>query len=342
MTGALGALIGSGNIKSVTDVEKSRPNDNNAKQLDGREQRLQDMASPPSSPKKDHKLVKKSKLNSQSTNKSNEQLIRLKVSDCQPWGFADRHEGEMGDLDSLAESMLNHSQQEPILVRPITKKNNTNVKYEIIFGHRRWRAAQIANIDLLAIVKDLSDQEAAIAQKEENGNREDISDYSKAIFYKNLLDKKVFDSQGELAIKLGVSKQALSDLLAYTRLPQELLDAYPDVHKLNLKSAVAITSYLNKHPAAIKRILEVIPQIANGKLTTRRLKTLLENGKLEQELDEAVKFTTPDGNLLFSLRKDSNGSPNLVFQKSVRDRLDIVELSKKIRDMIEDMLRTKN
>lgn len=342
MTGALGALIGSGNIKSVTDVENSRPKDNNAKQLDSREARLQDMASTPSSSKKGHKPVKKSKSNSQSTNKSNEQLIRLKVSDCQPWGFADRHEDEMGDLDSLAESMLNHGQQEPILVRPITKKNTTSTKYEIIFGHRRWRAAQIANIGLLAIVKELSDQEAAIAQKEENGNRKDISDYSKAIFYKNLLDKKVFDSQGELAIKLGVSKQALSDLLAYTRLPQELLDAYPDVHKLNLKSAVVITSYLSKHPAAIKRILEVIPQIANGKLTARKLKTVLENGKLEQELDEAVKFTTPDGNLLFSLRKDSNGSPNLVFQKSVRDRLDIVELSNKIRDMIEDMLRTKN
>ena len=51
-------------------------------------------------------------------------------------------------------------------------------KYEVIFGERRWRACQLANVPFKAIVRDLTDSEAALLQIVENEQRQDLSEYA--------------------------------------------------------------------------------------------------------------------------------------------------------------------
>jgi len=109
-------------------------------------------------------------------------LKYLDVNHCRPWMFADRPENEMGDINSLSESIKITGQQEPILVRPTD--NEKKEQYEIIFGHRRWRACKKIGTKVLAIIKAVTDREASLFQKEENENRKDLSDFAKAKSFK--------------------------------------------------------------------------------------------------------------------------------------------------------------
>src|SRR5437868_2409868 len=63
------------------------------------------------------------------------QLITIDPEACILWRFSDRPSDELGDIDSLALSLKEHGQQEPILVRQ--NRQNTSHAYEIIFGNRR-------------------------------------------------------------------------------------------------------------------------------------------------------------------------------------------------------------
>jgi ParB family chromosome partitioning protein len=74
-------------------------------------------------------------------------------------------------LDELAGSIKLHGVMQPIVVRKIE-----NQKYEIIAGERRWRAAQIAGLDVVpALVKSVSDDAALAMSLIENVQREDLN-----------------------------------------------------------------------------------------------------------------------------------------------------------------------
>ena len=81
----------------------------------------------------------------------------------------------------MAEEFLSIGQQIPCIVRKIT--DSVDFQYELIAGERRWRAAQKANVLLKVLIRNLSDNEAALVQISENSNRSALSDYAKGMSY---------------------------------------------------------------------------------------------------------------------------------------------------------------
>lgn len=204
--------------------------------------------------------------------KNADSIATIATNRCVPWKYADRSEDEMGDLDSLSHSISKYGQQEPILVRQISKSENSSIEFEIIFGHRRWRACSLINKPLKAMVREITDQQAAIAQKEENGNREDISDYSKAIYYTKLLDNDVFANQNELARELGIGRTTLTDLLSYSRIPSSILKVIPNPHKLKKLYAVRIAKLSqNADEKTLEALKDIIFRAVAGKITVRSI-----------------------------------------------------------------------
>lgn len=223
-----------------------------------------------------------------------QEIIRLISPDrCKSWDLADRHELEMGDIKSLAVSIKTHGQQEPILVRPIQIKED-GIEFEIIFGNRRWRACNLINIPVKAIVKNISDQDAAIAQKEENENRKEISDFSKALHYKNLLDKKVFSNMTELSQKLGIGKATLSDLMSYTRINNKIISAIKYPHKISKKAAAKLAALSqNISEEQLQVLVGLIPDVESGTISARQIesyflqqKTPIVNDNLNKKIEK--------------------------------------------------------
>jgi len=207
-------------------------------------------------------------------------LINVNPEKCSPWKFADRTDEELGDIDALALSIAHDGQQEPILIRPA---KDAATQYEIIFGNRRWRACQKIGKPIKAILRTLSDQEAAISQKAENENRVDISDYAKAKYYEQLLTAKVFSSQSELAKRMGIGHSTLVDIMSYIRIPDAVLCKFNAPHKIPRSHAAklaAIASRQKNHSKLAKKVENIAKDIEQKKISLK---------KLEQSLSDALE-----------------------------------------------------
>lgn len=83
------------------------------------------------------------------------------------------------EMNVLVESIRESGVLVPLLVRPMG-----NGEYEIIYGHRRKKAAELAGLDTVpVIIRDLSDDEATIIMVDSNIQREKISPSEKAFAY---------------------------------------------------------------------------------------------------------------------------------------------------------------
>lgn len=87
-------------------------------------------------------------------------------------------------MDDMVKSVKEYGVILPVIIRP--KDNGT---YEMISGHRRKRACELAGVkQIRAIVKDLSDDEATILMVDSNIQREEILPSEKAFAYKLKLE----------------------------------------------------------------------------------------------------------------------------------------------------------
>ena len=127
---------------------------------------------------------------------------------------------EESSLEELAHSVRARGIVQPIVVRPTGSGS-----FEVVAGERRWRAAQMAGLDEVpAVVRELSDREAAAIALIENIQREDLNPIEEAQGYRSLADEFGLTHQ-ELADAVGRSRSAVSNAL-------RLLDLNDDVRAL--------------------------------------------------------------------------------------------------------------
>ena len=269
-------------------------------------------------------------------------LIKVSPSICRPWVYADRNSLEMGSIEDLANSIKANGQQEPALVRKLSSPDK-GIEYEVIFGHRRWLACTLCDQPLLAIVKQLSNKEAAIAQKEENENRENLSDYARAVNYSNLLKDKVFSSESELAANFGIKRTSLADILAYVKIPNEFMRLIQSPHKLPKRVAVRIAQICkNISTDELEKICQYAALIEKGKIPFNKLnKDLLlsdcaENNQLSSKKDVKIFKNSLSVNL-FKSGKNQNNTPCFTFHKIVTDN----NLISEIEDLVYNFLKEK-
>ena len=110
-------------------------------------------------------------------------------------------------LESLAESIRKQGVVQPIVVRKVAED------YQLIAGERRWRAAQQAGLhEIPAVIKTVSDQEAAAIALIENLQREELSPLEEAQAFTNLIEEFGLTHQ-EVGEVVGRSRAAVSNSL---------------------------------------------------------------------------------------------------------------------------------
>jgi len=267
-------------------------------------------------------------------------ILELDPSQCKPWNYADRDQSEMGDIEQLANSIKANGQQEPALVRRININNSPELRYEVIFGHRRWLACKLANQPLLAMVKDLSDQQAAICQKEENENRENLSDFARAFNYKKLLDNHIFKSERELAANFNVNKSTLADLMSYTKIPDQLLKALKTPHLLPKRSAIKLSQLCkNISDEELKKLCGIANLIITGKIPYKKLNVELlgRDTPILAENNKSKKFKNSLSVPLFTAGQNPNKAPCFTFHKIVTDN----NLLHELEELVFNFLKSK-
>jgi len=119
------------------------------------------------------------------------------------------------ELIDLSNSIKEKGIVQPIIVRQRANENS----YEVIAGERRWRAAQIAQLDKIpAIIKTLSDDDALEIAIIENVQRSNLNPIDEASGYKRLIDIYNY-TQEDLANVIGKSRSYIANILRLTNLP---------------------------------------------------------------------------------------------------------------------------
>lgn len=98
--------------------------------------------------------------------------------------IADRLEEDGPEFRELVEAIKLRGQDTPILVRPHPGKSG---RYQVVFGHRRLRAARELGRRVKAVVKAMPDRDHVIAQGQENAARANLSFIERSLFANAIL-----------------------------------------------------------------------------------------------------------------------------------------------------------
>ena len=173
-------------------------------------------------------------------------------------------------LSELADSIAQHGVLQPLLVRPIIGGG-----YQLVAGERRWRASRIAGLTQVpAIIKELSDSDAAVISLIENLQREDLNPVEEAFGFASLI--KDFNlTQEEAAQRVGKSRPSVANALRLLKLPESVLDLVRE-NKLSAGHAKALASLTDEN------------------LIISTAQTVIEKGLSVRETEKLVKSLTAE------------------------------------------------
>ena len=199
----------------------------------------------------------------------------------------------------MADSVREHGVLVPVIVRPCA-----DGVYEIVSGHRRHRASELAGTETLpCIVREMDDDTATIIMVDSNLQRENVLPSERAKAYKMKLDamrrragrpsKENVSQLGTqkrsdqlMAEQMGESRNQIQRFIRLTNLVPSLLDMV-DERKIAMNPAVEL-SYLP--PDQQVKLLDAMDmeQATPSLSQAQRLKRFSQEGKLDQTVMQAI------------------------------------------------------
>ena len=202
------------------------------------------------------------------------------------------------DMEQLVESIKRNG-----VMTPATVRLKEDGRYELISGHRRKKACELAGLETLKCeVKELSRDEAIIIMVESNLQRSTILPSEKAFAYKMRLE--AMDRQGqrvdltstplvsksrsneELADKVGESREQIRRYIRLTELVPEILQMV-DEKQIAFRPAVEI-SYLSEEQQytllEAMQYSDATPSLAQA----IKMKKFMQDGKLTNEVIQSI------------------------------------------------------
>ena len=227
-----------------------------------------------------------------------EQVQQIPIGELFPFK---NHPFKVLDDDSMSdtvESVKQYGVLSPLIARPRPKGG-----YEIISGHRRQHAAELAGLETLpVIVREMSDDAAVILMVDSNLQREHILPSERAFAYKMKLDAiknqgarsdltspqvaSKFRSDDEVAKGQGISGDTVRRFIRLTNLIPELLDMV-DNKTVSFNPAVEL-SYLS--PEQQQEVIRAMDDTQNFPSVSqaKRIKKLAQDGTFTTETVVAI------------------------------------------------------
>jgi ParB family transcriptional regulator, chromosome partitioning protein len=146
-------------------------------------------------------------------------LLDIKQIELNPYQTRREFEGEA--LEELAQSIAVQGVLQPIVVRPSAKEG----RFILILGERRMRASELLGKETIpAIVKRVSDQQAAEMTLVENLQRQDLSCMEQASAFA-CMSRNFKMTQEEIGRRVGWSREQVSNYMRLLQLPYDVYDA---------------------------------------------------------------------------------------------------------------------
>ena len=202
---------------------------------------------------------------------------KLSISSIVRNKFQPRKLFDKESLEELTNSIKERGIIQPIVVR---KSKDSNDKFEIVAGERRWLAAQNAGLNEVPVVEidvdDLKSLEFAIV---ENVQRSDLNPIEEAQGYQRLIDDFGYDHE-KVAKFIGKSRAHISNCLRLLSLPKEVT-LFIEEGKLTQGHAKILVGLDNA--------LFLAKKIINKKLSVRQSEHLIKIFKSTKQIRTSAK-----------------------------------------------------
>ncbi len=201
---------------------------------------------------------------------SEDRLERLPLGQLTRGKYQPRRDIQPEALEELADSIRAQGVMQPIVVRPIGVD-----RYEIIAGERRWRAAQLAELDVIpAVIREVSDEVALALALIENIQRENLNAIEEAMALKRLGEEFELTQQ-QIADAVGKSRTQVANLLRLLALDPEVqtLLERGDLDMGHARALLTLNSTQQR---------QVAHEVVNNDMTVRATEALVKKVQTSQ------------------------------------------------------------
>lgn len=249
--------------------------------------------------------------------RNTEEIKPIPISELKPFSeqpFKVRLDEEM---DALVESIKQCGVLNPVIARP-----HSDGGYEILSGHRRAKACELAGIEKVpTVIKNLDDDTATILLVDSNLQREHILPSEKAFAYQMKLDamkrkagrpEKNYSqignnfsestSSAEFSKEIGESKNQIFRYIRLTNLIDPILQMVDD-NKIAMNAAVEISYLGSKEQSEVLEAIEMAdtpPSIAQA----RKMRKFHNENKLSEAVIESIMSETKPENIKITFNED--------------------------------------
>ncbi|WP_018463213.1 ParB/RepB/Spo0J family partition protein [Segatella paludivivens] len=203
-----------------------------------------------------------------------------------------RREFENEALHELAVSI-----REIGIIQPITLRQITENKFQIIAGERRWRASQLAGLKAIpAYIRTIKDENVMEMALVENIQREDLNAVEIALAYEHLMEGSGM-TQEKVSERVGKSRTAITNYLRLLKLPAEVQMALQkkEIDMGHARALLAIDSpslqiklfkEIQKNGYSVRKVEELVQALKSGEDIESSKKKIIARSQLPEEFNE--------------------------------------------------------
>ena len=243
---------------------------------------------------------------------------KISISSIIPNKYQPRKNFDKNSLEELTASIRERGIIQPIIVRA---SEDSNDKYELIAGERRWQAAQNAGLHevpaVILNVDNLKSLEFAIV---ENVQRKDLNPIEEAEGYQRLINEFNYD-QEKVAKFIGKSRAHISNCIRLLSLPAKVIE-----HIINYKISpghAKILVGLNHSELLAEKIIKKKLSVRQAEALARLVKSNKSSTKSKDpnSIDIENQLSSKIGMKVF-LNNKKNNTGTLIFEYKGVDQLD--------------------
>ena len=195
---------------------------------------------------------------------------------------------------------LAHSIKEIGIIQPITLRQVSDNRFQIIAGERRWRASQIAGLKAIpAYIRTIKDENVMEMALVKNIQREDLNSIEIALAYEHLLEQSGM-TQEKVSERVGKSRTAITNYLRLLKLPAQVQMSLQkkEIDMGHARALLAVDSpslqlklfkEILKNGWSVRKVEEMAQHLKNGDDIESGKKKIMAKAQLPEEFKTLKK-----------------------------------------------------
>ena len=284
-----------------------------------------------------------------------ETIVEVKLSDLHTFR---NHPFSVLDDDKMQET-VDSIKEHGVLVPGIVRRRAAG-GYELISGHRRRRACELAGLETMPVfVRDLTDDEAVIVMVDSNIQREEILPSEKAKAYKMKYEALKHqgkadgkgDSLDQLGEKTGDSRSTIQRYIKIADMNEDLLGLIDD-KKMGMSQGVELASLSEEEQEEVYEVAKetsVIPSLAQssvikdmsrrGEFSQESVKNILEGKPVPKKEEKREEKTAKKSEIASEEKKEVKQKRSVSFEEEYLEKYFPESYTEEqIRDVIDGLL----